>query len=412
VAILDDAGVLTIASAAPSLVLQDTTGGAASFALAVDGNLAELRNSGGAAGSLVTLDLANNRFGFRTTTFVRSFHVTTTDATRLERTTATLNATVGAAEMVARTTGDMADGFGPSFSFLIADDTQTNAVTIGGFSGIRSGADNTGAVSINTTNAGSVTQKVLVGPTGLTAFASPATFDAETRIHAVETATGNVRGILSAQHNSGTHSARLLLRKSRGSRSAPTVIVTGDVLGEVVASGYDGSAYLQMGAIVFQSTGTIASTRVPTKIVFQTATNAAPSVLTTALTLDEAQNATFAGKITQGTGGIVQRVVSVADATSFTPNADTTDVMTQTNTQAAGTLTANAPSGTPANGQLVEWVIKCTNSHTWSFNGIYRGSTDLPLPTTTTGSSKKDRLVWQYDSGDTKWDLTAQIRGY
>lgn len=109
---------------------------------------------------------------------------------------------------------------------------------------------------------------------------------------------------------------------------------------------------------------------------------------------------------------ITQRVVSMADATSFTPTADTADINTQTNTQAAGTLTANAPSGTPTDGQMLKLRIKSTNAQTWSWNAIYRGSNDVVLPTSTTGTSKTDLLGFVYNATDTKWDLVAKSLGY
>jgi hypothetical protein len=112
-----------------------------------------------------------------------------------------------------------------------------------------------------------------------------------------------------------------------------------------------------------------------------------------------------------GFGGRVMRVISMSDATSFTPTADTADINTQTNTQAAGMLTANAPSGTPEDGQRLELWIKCTNVQTWSFNAIYRGGTALALPTTTSGGSLKDHLAFVYDSADAKWTLLAYTPG-
>lgn len=112
-----------------------------------------------------------------------------------------------------------------------------------------------------------------------------------------DTITSSPRGIMSWQSNTGTDGARLHLRKSRGTFASPTVVVSGDTLGKVVATGYDGTNYLEMGTIEVQATGTIASTRVPTKMIFSTATDAAPSVLTPALTLGKDQSATFAGNI-------------------------------------------------------------------------------------------------------------------
>ena len=68
--------------------------------------------------------------------------------------------------------------------------------------------------------------------------------------------------------------------KSRGSYVSPTVITTGDYLGEIVGYGYDGNEYRRSGSIRFASTGTIASTRIPSTIEFWTSTNATPSVET------------------------------------------------------------------------------------------------------------------------------------
>lgn len=113
---------------------------------------------------------------------------------------------------------------------------------------------------------------------------------AATLLQVAETSTASPRGIMSSQHNTGTDGARFHMRKSRGTNASPTVIVTGDVLGRLVASGYDGSSYLEMGGIDIVSAGTIASTRVPTEIRFLTATDAAPSVLTQRMVIDKAGN--------------------------------------------------------------------------------------------------------------------------
>ena len=52
---------------APSLTLTDTTASAKSLTITVDANLAQLRESAGASGSLMVLDLANNYVGIGTT---------------------------------------------------------------------------------------------------------------------------------------------------------------------------------------------------------------------------------------------------------------------------------------------------------------------------------------------------------
>ena len=96
----------------------------------------------------------------------------------------------------------------------------------------------------------------------------------------VETATNSPRGIINSQHNDGVDDARFYLRKSRGTLANPTAIQGGDALGTLWFSGYDGTDYLDMASIAVVSEGTVASGRVPTRIVFSTAADASPSVLT------------------------------------------------------------------------------------------------------------------------------------
>ena len=98
--------------------------------------------------------------------------------------------------------------------------------------------------------------------------------------------TSSPRGIMSSQHSDGTDSARFHGRKSRGTSGAPTAIVSGDMLSKWVASGYDGTSYLEMAAMSQESEGTIATGRVPTRLLFSTATDASPSVLTERMRID------------------------------------------------------------------------------------------------------------------------------
>ena len=75
--------------------------------------------------------------------------------------------------------------------------------------------------------------------------------------------------------------------KSRGTYASPTVITSGDYLGEIVGYGYDGSNYIRSGSIRFKSAGTIGINRVPNSIEFYTSTNANPSVETKRGSIDD-----------------------------------------------------------------------------------------------------------------------------
>lgn len=111
------------------------------------------------------------------------------------------------------------------------------------------------------------------------------------------------------------------------------------------------------------------------------------------------------------TGAAAPRVVAVPSATSITPDADTTDILTQINSVGAGTLTVNAPTGTPVNGQKIIFRITTTNSQTFSFNAIYQGSTDLALPTSMTAATT-NYLGFVYNAATSKWQLLAKIFGF
>jgi hypothetical protein len=106
------------------------------------------------------------------------------------------------------------------------------------------------------------------------------------------------------------------------------------------------------------------------------------------------------------------RVTTIADATTLTVNADTTDIAVQANTQVAGTLTIGAPTGTPTNGQRLIIRIRSTNVQTFSWNAAFAGSSDLALPTATSGSSLYDYVGFLYNSTASKWQLVAKVFGF
>lgn len=114
---------------------------------------------------------------------------------------------------------------------------------------------------------------------------------------------------------------------------------------------------------------------------------------------------------TSGSVSNLPRVVVIADATSITMNADTTDMATQANTQAAGTLTVNAPTGTPSNGQKLMLRLRSTNVQTFSWNAIFQGGLS-PLPTSSSGSSKYDYYGFIYNSTATKWQMVGSATGF
>lgn len=109
---------------------------------------------------------------------------------------------------------------------------------------------------------------------------------------------------------------------------------------------------------------------------------------------------------------ISKRVVSVASASSVTPNADITDILIQANTEPLGTLTINAPIGSPTNGQAFVFRLSSTAVQTFSWNAIYQGSTDGALPAASSGAGKTDYMGFIYNSTSSKWQMLAKNFGF
>lgn len=78
-------------------------------------------------------------------------------------------------------------------------------------------------------------------------------------------------------------------------------------------------------------------------------------------------------------------------------------------TAQAATATFSAPSGTPANGNILLIRITATGGEqTLNWNSIYRGGTDIALPTSTNLTSY---IQFVYNSTDATWDLVGLTEG-
>jgi hypothetical protein len=106
---------------------------------------------------------------------------------------------------------------------------------------------------------------------------------------------------------------------------------------------------------------------------------------------------------------ITQRVVTLTDAATVTPNADTTDMGILT-TLSQATLFAN-PTGTPTDGQRLTIRIKSTTARALTYGTEYRGGT-MPCPSTTSGASLTDYIGLIRNTADTKWDCVSFASGY
>ena len=111
-----------------------------------------------------------------------------------------------------------------------------------------------------------------------------------TKLTVVSTTTSTPRGFSQYQFSgANANGSQQNYYKARGTESAPTVVTTGDDSLEQNFFVYDGNDYGQIAAVRFESTGTIGDEQTPGQIIFSTATDASPSVLTDAMTITAAQ---------------------------------------------------------------------------------------------------------------------------
>ena len=100
------------------------------------------------------------------------------------------------------------------------------------------------------------------------------------------------------------------------------------------------------------------------------------------------------------------KIQTAASASSITPDCDDYEIVEHSNTEVAGTLTVNAPTGTPVNFQQLKMKIKSTNAQTFSWNAIYEDTTDVAKPTTIE-AGKEIELLFEYHTSATKWRCIA-----
>lgn len=141
----------------------------------------------------------------------------------------------------------------------------------------------------------------------------------------------NAELVLAATGASATGNQLVAAKTRTSSQAAPatTVVVTGDDELNIRAFGADGTNYIESAQIEFQSTGTVAATRVPGKIVFKTGTDAAPTVLTAAVTIDKDQTTLFNGGIKQSAAGTPTFFADTGKPLLATPGSNTTGIAHQ-----------------------------------------------------------------------------------
>lgn len=258
-------------------------------------------------------------------------------------------------------------------------------------------ANNTNALTFATVNSnvgtfGSATKAsiITVNAKGLTTAASEST---------ITPAIGSVTGL-------GTGIATAL---AVNTGSAGSFVVNGGALGTPssgTATNLTGTAAsLNIGGVAATATA-LANTRTIWGQNFNGTAN-----ITGTITVSTISN-TGTIAIPTVTGTLAQFAeTSTASSATPTPTGNARENWLYITAQAAAAAFA-APSGTPANGnQIVIRVKDNATSRALTWDGIYRASSDLALPSTTI-ISKTLYIGFVYNSTDSKWDLVSVLNNF
>jgi hypothetical protein len=184
------------------------------------------------------------------------------------------------------------------------------------------------------------------------------------------------------QANASADGPDRFFRKARGTAAAPTVITTADELGVVNFTGYGGAAgYIAGAAIKGISSGTIADSRVPGFMSFWTGTDAAPSVLTERMRIDNAGNVgigitapaaklDIAGTLAVGTAPVGQPIYGIysaaaqLDFASIDSFSTTNLTVTVTGAGTNSVATVSAAGGAQTGHIMLNAFVSATNTVT------------------------------------------------
>ena len=111
-------------------------------------------------------------------------------------------------------------------------------------------------------------------------------------------------------------------------------------------------------------------------------------------------------------GKIKIPTATIAYASSITPDVDSTyiaNVGTLT-----GDMTVNAPTGTPADGQILKFRFAQdgAGSRVITWNAAFAFGTDITTALIPTAASSKWEMLFQWNATDSKWRCIAIIRGF
>lgn len=172
----------------------------------------------------------------------------------------------------------------------------------------------------------------------------------------------------------------IIMRCAKGTEASPSAQQSGNGLGSIIWQGHDGTAFGSSARILSNTTQIQAVGSHGGSLLFQTVPNSS-TTLTTALTIDQDQSATFAGKITPSAGIV---------GTATNNNATAGNVGEYV--ESLVTSYTNIPGATTAWGDLTsisltagDWDV--TGFVDWSLNGSVQTVAQIGISTTSGNSA-------------------------
>jgi len=279
----DDGKVMTYDFATNELLLQPATGGTSTWDILGNGGTTQSTNFVGTTDA-IGLSLRTNNSIRQTILSTGEVGIGTISPTKrlsVAESTAVTNSIVDIATFDLNTSGTAATGLGVQNIYRV-EDPGGSLLEAAGIAGILNEAPTPdgGALLLRAGAGGALSTIMSVYGTGLVGINTTTTPNDYLQIVA-HTGTSTAGMTIDKYDGSIINSpANLTLMRSYGSPTTPLTIATGAVLGRINFQGYEGTSKLTMASIYAEATGTIGTNRVPTNMVFNTATDAAPSVLT------------------------------------------------------------------------------------------------------------------------------------
>lgn len=210
------------------------------------------------------------------------------------------------------------------------------------------------------------------------------------------------QGIKGIKYGADTAGASLTLWKNRGTPTAPSDVLNGDIIGQIFFESQQSIVSTISGQIYVQATSPEINGVLPASLFLGTADTS--GFLTDALEIDERLGVTVLE------GRFAQNVVTLTDAATIATDASLGNIFRVT---LGGNRTLGNPTN-PTDGQTARWEFTQdgAGNRTIAFDTDFNFGADLPSFTLSTAAGARDYIVAVYNATDSVWDVLSGSHGF